>query len=105
MEESADETHRVEAALSPPSAGSPPRTRVCREAARGEEEGADEAGRSAAEKAAPTEEVQMPPVSPPSLSPENPGWELFPASQDPVLPTAGRTEQQEAGWEASVELA
>ena len=88
MEESADETRRVEAATSPPSVGSPPRTHVHREAARGEEEGADEAGRSAAEKAAPMEVVRTPPASPPSPPPENPSRELFPVRQDPILPEA-----------------
>ena len=57
MEESADETRRVEAATSPPLVGSPPRSRVRREAAQGEEEEAEEAGWSAAEKAAPMEVV------------------------------------------------
>ena len=51
MEESAEETSGVEAAMSPPSVGSPPRTRVRQEAAQGEEEGAEEAERSAVEKA------------------------------------------------------
>ena len=66
MEESTDETPRVEAATSPPSAGSPPRTRARREGAQDEEEVAKEVGQFAAEKTAPPGEIQMPPASPPS---------------------------------------
>ena len=102
MEESADETHRVEAAMSPPMVGSPPQTRARQEAAQGEEE---EAERSADEKAAPMEVVQTPPASPPSPPQENPGQELFPNGQDPILPEAGRTELQEAVGDESARLA
>ena len=96
MEESADETRQIEEAKSPPSVGSPPRARARLEAAREEEEVAEEVGRSAAEKAAPAGEMRTPPVLPPSPPRECPGWELFPVGQDPVLPGAGRAEQQEA---------
>ena len=51
------------------------------------------------------EVVQTPPASPPNVPPENPGQELFPAGQDHILPGAGHAEQQEAGQEASAELA
>ncbi|XP_039851804.1 uncharacterized protein LOC120710219 [Panicum virgatum] len=105
VEESADETRRVEAALSPPLVGSPPRTRIHREAAQSEDEVAEEAGRSASEKAAPLEGVETPPASPSSPQLENSSRELFPAGRDPVLPEASHTEQQEARREMSAELA
>ena len=101
MEDSADETRRVEAATSPPSVGSPPRTHVHREAARGEDEAAEEARRSVAEKAMPLDVTETSPTSPSSPPLENPGRDLFPAGQDTVLPGADRTEQQEARREAS----
>ena len=94
VEESADETRRVEAATSPPSMGSPPRTRVRLEAAQGEEEEAEEDRQTAAEKAALSEGMRMPPASQPSLPQENPGRELFPVVQDPILPGAGHAAQQ-----------
>jgi hypothetical protein len=93
----ADETHRVEAATSPPSVGSLPQTRVHWEVAQGEEQAAKEAGQSVAGKATTVEEVRAPPASPVEPPPEHPGRELFPVGQDPVLPGAGRAEQQEAG--------
>ena len=105
MEESADETRRVEAATSPPSVGSPPRTRIHREAAQGEEEEFEEAGRYAAEKAVPMEVVRTPPASVSIPPPENPGRELFPPRQDPVLPGVVRAEQQEAEGDESARLA
>ena len=104
MEESAYETRRVEAATSP-SVGNPPQTYVCQEAARGEDEEAEEAGRFAAEKVVPLERMETPPVSLSSPPLENPGQELSPAVRDPVLPEASRTEQEEAGREASTGLA
>ena len=64
VEESADETRRVEAAMSPPSVGSPPRTHVHWEAARSEDE--------AAEEAASAGEMRTPPASP--LSPLQENW-------------------------------
>jgi hypothetical protein len=53
----------------------------------------------------PLEVMETSPTSPSSPPLENPGRELFPAGQDPVLPGADRTEQQEAGREASAQLA
>ena len=75
-----------------------------REAALGERE-AEDAGQSAAEMAAPMEVGQTPPASPPSPPQENPGWELFPARQDPVLPGVVRAEQQEAEGDEPARLA
>ena len=49
----------------------------------------------------PMEEVWTPPASPPSPPQENPGRELFPIGQDPILPGAGRAEQLEAGRDKS----
>ena len=91
-EESADETRRVEAALSPPSVWSPPQTHIRWEAVRGEDEAAEEAGQSAAEKPALLEVMEISPASPSSPPPGNPGWVLFPAGRDPVLLEAGCTE-------------
>ena len=71
MEESTDETRRVEAAPSPPSVGSPPRTRARREAARDEEEVTAEIGRSTTEEAASAGEMRTPPASPLSPLQEN----------------------------------
>jgi hypothetical protein len=61
-----------------------------------EEEEVEEAGLSAAEKAASSEGMRTPPALLPSLPWENPGRELFPVGRDPILPEAGRAEQQEA---------
>ena len=72
---------RVEAARSPPSVGSPLRSRVRRETALGEEEEAEHA-----ERAVPMEVARTPPMSPPNPPQENSGRELFPARQDPILP-------------------
>jgi len=85
--------------------GSPPRSCDRREAALGEEEEAEDAGRSAAERPAPMEVARTPRASPPSPPKENQGWELFPARQDPVLLVAVRAEQQEAEGDESARLA
>jgi hypothetical protein len=53
----------------------------------------------------PMEEVWTPPALPPSPPQENPGRELFPIGQDPILPGAGHAEQLEAGWDKSDGLA
>ncbi|XP_039786419.1 uncharacterized protein LOC120652614 [Panicum virgatum] len=104
-EEATDETHRVKADTSPPSVGSPPRSHAHREAAQGGEEEAEGVGRSAAEEATLVEVMWTPPASLPSPPQEDPGRELFPVGQDPVLPGAGRAEQQEPGRDESAGLA
>jgi hypothetical protein len=100
VEESANEARRVEVATSPPSVGSPPRSRAHWEVARVKEEAADqvrraaaekaasveEAGQSAAEKAVAVGEMQTPPASPPSPPQGSPGRELLPAGRDQALP-------------------
>ena len=96
-EESVDESHRVEAAASPPSVRSPPRTRARWEAVRDEEEVTVEVGRSTAEKAASAGKMQTPPALPPSLPMESPARELFAAVWDQALPGAYPREWQEAG--------
>ena len=62
-------------------------------------------GRSAAEEATLAEEMRTPPASLPSPPQEDSSLELFPVGQDPVLPGAGRAEQQEAGRDESAGLA
>ena len=91
-EESIDESRRVEAAASPPSVRSPPRTRARWEAARDEEEVTVEVGRSTAEKAASAGEMWMPPASPMSLPQESWARELFPIGRDQALSGADPVE-------------
>ena len=91
--------------MSPPSVGRPPQIRIRREAAQGEEEEFEEAGRYAAEKAAPMEVVQTPPASVSIPPPENLGRELFPIGRDPILPGADRVEQQESEGDELARLA
>ena len=119
MEESANEARRVEVATSPPSVGSPPRSRAHREVARVKEEAADqvrraaaekaasieEAGQSAAEKAVAAGEMQMPPASPPSPPQGSPGRELLPAGRDQALPGDDPVEQLMAGHEEAARMA
>ena len=59
----------------------------------GEEGEAEDAGQSTAEKAAPIGMAQMPPTLPLSPPEENPGQELLPARQGPILPGAVSVEQ------------
>ena len=105
MEESTNKTRRVEAATSPPSVGSPPRTRTRLEAARNEDEVTEEVGRSTAEKAASAGQVRTPPASLPSPPRESLARELFPAGRDQALPGADSVEQPEAERDEATGLA